>query len=102
MFVRLAMVALAWMVVPLAAFGAFQAWDGIFSFTYSHSQDFEPGRITSFFDIKGDTAKLVHMPACAAMFLRGDVAPAQETLRAPLSRSAELPAFVEPAAVSRS
>jgi len=73
----------------IAAFGAFQNWDGIFSFTYSHNADFEIGRISGFFDIKGDTARLVHMPACAAMFLRGDVAPAKTTLRVPLSAQRE-------------
>jgi len=68
----------------LAAFAAFQQWDGIFSFTYSHNTDFEPGRITGFFDIKGDTAKLAHLPACAAMFLRGDVKPGRQMLTVPL------------------
>ncbi|MEN6493637.1 MAG: hypothetical protein ABFD16_05040, partial [Thermoguttaceae bacterium] len=73
----------------IAAFGAFQAWDGIFSFAYCHNTDFEPKHVTSFFDIKGDTSRLVHMPACAAMFLRGDVAPARKTLTVPVSREAE-------------
>jgi hypothetical protein len=73
----------------IAAFGAFQSWDAIYNFTYSHNTDFEPGKISGFFDIKGDTAKLVHMPACAAMFLRGDVAPAKETLRVPMAGQAE-------------
>ncbi|NMC21233.1 MAG: hypothetical protein GYA33_12535 [Thermogutta sp.] len=73
----------------LAAVGAFQDWDGIFSFTYSHSREYEPNRITGFFDIKSDTAKLVHMPACATMFLRGDVAPAKETRLVPLPAERE-------------
>ncbi len=73
----------------LAAFGAFQDWDGVFSFTYSHNTDFEPGRITGFFDIKGDTAKLAHLPACAAMFLRGDVQPARQRLLVPLTPERE-------------
>jgi hypothetical protein len=73
----------------IAAFGAFQGWDGIFSFAYSHNTDFEPRRITSFFDIKSDTPKLAHMPACAALFVRGDVAGARTTLLVPLSRQAE-------------
>jgi hypothetical protein len=73
----------------IAAFGAFQRWDGIFSFAYCHNTDFEPKHVTSFFDIKGDTSRLVHMPACAAMFLRGDVAPARKTLTVPVSREAE-------------
>ncbi|MHC4180757.1 MAG: hypothetical protein ACYSWU_24930, partial [Planctomycetota bacterium] len=73
----------------IAAFGAFQSWDGIFPFTYSHSAEFEPRRITGFFDIKSDTPKIVHMPACAALFFRGDVAGARKTIGVPLSREAE-------------
>jgi hypothetical protein len=73
----------------IAAFGAFQGWDGIFTFTYSHDTDFEPRKITGYFDVKGDTPRLVHMPACAAMFLRGDVAPATPTFVWPLSAEAE-------------
>ena len=73
----------------IAAMGGLQAWDGIFSFTYSHSTSFEPRRIESFFDIKSETPKLAHMPACAALFLRGDVAPARKTVLVPLSAEAE-------------
>jgi hypothetical protein len=73
----------------IAAFGAFQSWDGVFPFAYSHSAEFEPRRIASFFDIKSDTAKLAHMPACAALFLRGDATPARQTVLAPLPREAE-------------
>jgi len=73
----------------IAAFGAFQGWDGIYSFAYSHSKEHEARRITSFFDISSHAAKIVQMPACAAMFLRGDVAPARENYWAPLSPEAE-------------
>ena len=73
----------------IAAFGAFQSWDAIYSFAYSHNADFEPQLVNSFFDIKGETAKLVHMPACVALFCRADVTPARETLKVPLSRDAE-------------
>ena len=73
----------------IAAFGAFQDWDGIFSFTYSHSRDYEPRKITGFFDIKSEVAKLVHMPACAAMFFRGDVQPAKQAVIVGLSREKE-------------
>jgi hypothetical protein len=59
----------------IAAFVAFQSWDAVFSFAYSHDQDFDPRRIPSFFDIKSVTPQIAHMPACAAMFNRGDVAP---------------------------
>jgi len=73
----------------IAAFGAFQAWDGIFPFAYCHNSDFEPRRITSYFDIKGDTSKIAHTPACAALFLRGDAAPAEKTVVAGLSKRRE-------------
>jgi hypothetical protein len=73
----------------IAAFGAFQNWDGIYSFAYSHSRQFEPRRIESFFDIKGNTAVLAHSPACVAMFLRGDVAPASHPATFPFSREEE-------------
>jgi hypothetical protein len=73
----------------MSAFGAFQSWDGIFSFTYSHDTDFTPREIRSYFDIKGDPSRLVHMPACAAMFLRGDISPARESVLVPLSAEAE-------------
>jgi len=73
----------------IAAFGAFQKWDGVFSFTYSHNEDFQPEAITGYFDIKGDPTRLVHMPACAALFLRGDAAGARRTLSVPMSLEAE-------------
>jgi len=73
----------------IAAFGRFQDWDGIFSFTYSHSREFQPRRITGYFDIKSHTAKLVHMPASAALFLRGDAAPARQTVTVSLSAERE-------------
>jgi len=73
----------------IAAFGSFQAWDGIFPFTYSHNTEFEPRRITGFFDVKGVTLRIAHMAACAALFLRGDAAEARETVLVPLTREAE-------------
>lgn len=73
----------------LAAMAAFQGWDAIYSFTYSHTREFEPRRITGFFDIKSDPSRLVHFPACAAMFLRGDVQPAQKIWAVPVSLKQE-------------
>jgi hypothetical protein len=73
----------------IAAFGAFHRWDGIFLFTYSHSDDFEPRKISGYFDVKGDPSRLVHMPACAALFLRGDAAGARQTLLASLTPQRE-------------
>ncbi len=73
----------------IAAFGAFQGWSGVFSFAYCHNANFEPRKIESFFDIKSDTAKMAHMPACAALFLRGDASEAKTLMSVPLVREAE-------------
>jgi len=73
----------------IAAIGALQGWDGIYSFAYSHNNRFEPQRFDGFFDIKSDPTRLVHTPACVALFVRGDVAPAKQSLLAPLPRAAE-------------
>lgn len=61
----------------LAAMGAFQAWDGIYSFAWSHDDHFDPRKLDGYFDIQAEPTRLVHLPACAAMFLRGDVPPAR-------------------------
>ena len=74
----------------IAAFGSLQGWGGIFNFAYSHNADFEPRRIQSYFDIKADPARMVHMPACTAMFLRGDVKPADTLVAASLTQQKEL------------
>ncbi len=52
----------------LAAFGAFQGWDGIFPFAYLQSNDPESRRITSFFDSAGNSVRMAHMIACQVMF----------------------------------
>lgn len=58
----------------IAAFAAMQDWDGVFLFAYSHrTDDWGPGKITSFFDIDQHPTKMATFPAAAALFLRGDV-----------------------------
>ena len=73
----------------IAAIGGLQGWDGIFHFAYAHNTNLETDKIDSYFDIKANTTRLVHMPACAALFLRGDVAQGREQRAAPLSAEAE-------------
>jgi hypothetical protein len=73
----------------VAAFGAFQGWAGIYLFSYAHNREFELQRVQGYFDIKADPTRLIHLPACAAMFLRGDVAGAKKVLRAPLDPGRE-------------
>lgn len=66
----------------LAVFGRFQGWSGIFQYSYNHYGDeFEPqANPWCFFDLLARPDALAHFPACAAIFLRGDVREAQETI----------------------
>ncbi|WP_165233688.1 carbohydrate binding domain-containing protein [Aquisphaera insulae] len=73
----------------IAAFGAFQDWSAIYSFDYSGGSSIDPGKLEGYFDIQSDPTRLVHMPACAAIFTRRDVAPATRLVTAPAARDAE-------------
>ena len=78
----------------LAAFGRFQDWDGFFHFAYSHNKGtLEPKKVTSFFDMVGYTTKLAHMPACVAMFVRGDVAKGESQVLGRFDAATELTLF---------
>ncbi|GAB6166386.1 hypothetical protein JCM19992_23860 [Thermostilla marina] len=68
----------------IAAMGAFQDWDGIFTFTYSHNREYEIDKLSGYFDIKSDPVKLVHHPACVAMFTQQAVEPGRACVRVPL------------------
>ncbi|MDO4569934.1 MAG: carbohydrate binding domain-containing protein [Planctomycetia bacterium] len=57
----------------LSSVAAFQEWDGIFIFAWSHTKEFSPNSTPSFFDIWGNPIQLAHMAACYNMFVRGDV-----------------------------
>ncbi|MCL2711401.1 MAG: hypothetical protein FWE95_11025, partial [Planctomycetaceae bacterium] len=74
----------------LAAFGAFQNWDGFFPFAYSHSREAEPQRITSFFDTAGNTVQTAHMIACKVLF---DAEIDTPTIVAPLTAEKEREIF---------
>ncbi len=63
--------------LPLAlSFAAFQNWNGFFQYTWKHDTDYDPQKISGFFDLAGNQTQLVHLPFCYAAFLRGDVKPA--------------------------
>ncbi len=65
----------------LAAYAAFQDWDGIFWYTFEHNQ---PNKWASFqqghFDIQADPVKMAQIAAGAMLFLRGDVQPAKQKI----------------------
>jgi hypothetical protein len=65
----------------ICAYAAFQDWDAIFAFAYSHRlDDWATGYFPSFFDIDQHPAKMATLAASAALFLRGDVHPAAQEI----------------------
>lgn len=72
----------------LAAYAAFQDWDGIFLYTFEHK---DPGEWKasqpSHFEIRPDPVKMTNLAAGALMFLRGDIRSALTTI--PRSYSVE-------------
>lgn len=73
------------------AFGAFQNWDGLVAFAWSHDSNFWLRHVPSFFDIKSHPTKLVTLPAVAALLLRGDVQPGKEPVFIPLDQLGNVP-----------
>jgi len=65
----------------LAAYAAFQDWDGVFLYTFEHKV---PGawvaKMPSHFEVRPDPVKMMNIAAGACLFLRGDVRPARETI----------------------
>jgi hypothetical protein len=71
----------------LAAYAAFQDWDGIFFYTFEHKTAADWGRrMPSHFEIQPDPVKMMNLAAAACLFLRGDVQPAKETIYRSYSR----------------
>ena len=65
----------------LAAYAAFQDWDGIFWYTFEHRQPAEwQARQPSHFEFRADPVKMSELAAGAVMFQRADVRPAAETV----------------------
>lgn len=60
------------------AIGAFQNWGGFVHFAWTHDDKFFTDWQSPQLNMSAATHKLVHLPACYAMFVRGDVAPASD------------------------
>lgn len=71
----------------LAAYAAFQDWDGVFWYTLGHKDPgaSSPGTM-GHFDLFPDPVKMSQLRAGALVFLRGDVAPARQTITRTYSR----------------
>jgi len=74
-------------VPMLASFAAAQDWDGIWLFTYSHSEQVDREMLSSYFDIDQNPAKWGFMRAGTAMFDRGAVPSLAETQQVALAEA---------------
>jgi len=71
----------------LAAYAAFHDWDGVFWYTLGHTDALAAAQaIKGHFDLFPDPVKMSQLRAGAMMFLRGDVAPARQTVPRTYSR----------------
>lgn len=68
----------------LRAYGALQGWDGVFEYSYNNRQNAEPANNEYFFSLAARSDVLAHFPACAAIYLRGDVQESRTALVANL------------------
>jgi hypothetical protein len=58
----------------IAAYSAFQDWDGFFAYSYAHgNQPWDEAKIVGSFDMYQHSLKMASLPVAAALFLRGDV-----------------------------
>jgi hypothetical protein len=69
----------------LAAFGAFQGWDSIMHFAYSHGRSWDNAAPSSF-DINGDWTKWPNVGQSAWLFRSGAISPGKSPLEIPVSR----------------
>jgi hypothetical protein len=76
----------------LAAYAALQDWDAIYVYSYAHTRNegWDSRRINGFFDIDQHPTKMATLVAAAAMFVRGDIAPAKELAVAELGWEREV------------
>ncbi|HEY3320836.1 MAG TPA: carbohydrate binding domain-containing protein [Planctomycetota bacterium] len=75
------------------AYAALQDWDYISTSRYAHHSDWDLRRIRNFFDIDQHPTKMMTLIPAAAMFLRGDVKPAQQLVVAALDKEREVDAL---------
>lgn len=62
----------------MAAIGALQGWSALIQFAWILDTDYNRNFVWPQFDMCSSPQKLVHFPACYAMFVRGDVTEADE------------------------
>ena len=85
----------------LRAYGALQGWDGVFEYSYNNRQNAEPDHNEYFFSMAARTDVLAHFPACAAIYLRGDVKESANPLVANMPYAEYFERLVKSGAVSQ-
>jgi hypothetical protein len=73
----------------LAAFAAFQDWDAIMHFAYSHGRNWDDG-VPNGFNINGDWTKFPNIGQAAWLFRSGVIRAGSQVLEIPVSLSARL------------
>ncbi len=78
-------------LILIAAYALLQDWDAVYVYTYTHRRHLLDARmIVNPFDVDQHPTHWMSLVAGAAMFLRGDVAPAQQLVGVTLSREQEI------------
>jgi len=75
----------------LAAFGAFQDWDAIMHFAYSHGRNWDDG-VPNGFNINGDWTKFPNLGQAAWLFRSGAIEAGQVPIEIPVSQALRLQA----------
>ena len=86
--------------IMMAALGAFQDWSGLIQFSWILDTDYDRTHIWPQFDMCSAPQKLVHFPACYAMFVRRDVRKGKDNVV--FARPSELNADIRKVAVRSS
>jgi hypothetical protein len=73
----------------LAAFAAFQDWDAIMHFAYSHGRNWDDG-VPNGFNINGDWTKFPNIGQAAWLFRSGAIRTGNQAIEIPVSRSMRL------------
>ncbi len=64
----------------IALWGSYQAWDGVFTFTYASGERWEIDHFPNFFSIAGNPVKMAVQPACSHMVVGGAIRPSSRAL----------------------
>ncbi|MGB9797089.1 MAG: carbohydrate binding domain-containing protein, partial [bacterium] len=75
----------------LSAYAGLQDWDAIYAFAYSHRRDeWDKRMIPNFFDIDQHPTKMVTLIPSVAMFVRGDIKPANKLVAVEIDKKKEI------------